>query len=117
MEGGGNGDFDAVYVWEIIDALGPTSVYKVGLTSWKLGETRIKQVAGQGVDYRLLGLCRTSKGDARIFEDFILCLGNPFTDVPDTFDGRTELRTFSPEAIGTIHHLLGVKEESLKATP
>lgn len=107
MEPASWSDYDAVYVYEIGDALGWTGLHKTGLTSWKLGDERIKNTnRANGTDYRIVALIRTTKGDAPKIEKAILDSGEPFTDLPDTFvDGRTEVRRFGPRAIETINQL------------
>ena len=100
-------DADAVYVYEIRDDLGWTAIYKVGLTSWKNYDERIRRSNRKNdSEYRVLFLLRTTAGDARKIEQAILDSGTPFTDLPDRFvDGTSEFRKFGPRAMETIKQM------------
>lgn len=105
-------DNDAIYVFELRDDLGWTGIYKTGLTSWRLGDERIRVGNHRnGTDYRIVALIRTTKGDARNIEKAILDSGEPVTDLPETFvDGRTEVRRFGPRSMATINQLKAIAE-------
>lgn len=112
-------DNDAIYVWEwVVDGEG-TGVYKGGLTSWKLGDQRIKDCArDNGMDYRLVFLLRTGEQQARAIEQALLDSGHE-VEMPETcIEGRTEFRRFHPDsrAMATINQLAAIAEGKPIAT-
>jgi hypothetical protein len=80
-------DYDCVYIWK---ACGFSDLYKIGISSQRLGEKRIHQVAGKyGFDVEVVYLKNTS--DALRLEAEMLKLGKP-SDVLMKKDGFSEFR-------------------------
>ena len=107
-------DNDALYLWEWVEDGKGVGIYKPGVTSWRLGDQRIREVATvNGLDYRLIALCETSEGDALMFEKALLDMGEK-PALPDHItDGRTEFRIYSDEELEFIYQLMGVEEHAL----
>lgn len=106
-------DYNAIYVWEWVIDGEPAGVYKVGVTSWKCGDARIRRCARKaGLDYRIVFLLKTGEQQARAIEQLLLASGHP-VDMPDhVVDGRTEFRYFHPDskAMETIKQLQAIAE-------
>lgn len=93
-----SGDADSIYIWEAKEQyFKGRPVYKLGVTSERLGMRRIKEVAkAQGFDYELIILAKV-KGETFYLEQLLLSFGdNPlFIDG----DGKTEFRALSEEEL------------------
>lgn len=91
---------DAIYIWRRVGAFyNNNPVYKIGVTSTRLGEWRIKLCAMKaGCEYELI-CCEPVVGKATNIEKKLLILGeNPgYTG----FDGCTEFRALSDAALYT----------------
>lgn len=87
-------DADAVYIWKVI---GFNDVYKVGITSAKLGSTRIDQVAKEsGLKAEIVILAKVD--NAYPIEAKLLDIGHPYKW--DTyFNGSTEFRVLTQEEL------------------
>jgi hypothetical protein len=72
-------DYDAVYIWEVIGLkYHGKQVYKIGQTSARLGDDRIKAVAREiNRDYKILRLFHTDTGKALAIEKQLLTYGEP----------------------------------------
>ena len=116
MESVSGHDSDALYFWEWIDQGKSTGIYKVGVTSHRLDDKRIKQCASaNGIDYRLIALCQTSEQDAMAFESVLLDMGDT-VPLPDHIkDGRSEFRIYNDEELQIIYQLMGVEVQLEKA--
>ncbi len=84
-------DNDCVYVWEVVGHYGlcGSKIYKIGVTSWRLGHRRINKVAAElGAEAKIIRRVKVDNGLA--FEKELLTYGYDagFTDV----DGYTEFR-------------------------
>lgn len=96
------GDFDAVYIWKLKDF---GDVYKVGVTSHRLQDKRIRfvsQMSGYDVDYYFV----VKSDKACQIESEMLSLGKPFHGVD--CNGMTEFREFTPEEFDMCLSLMGV---------
>ena len=91
-------DNDAIYIWRAVGVFhNGLPVYKVGVTSWRLGNQRIEQVAKEtGMQPDIIFVERTSC-KASVVEKKLLHLGEPcgFTG----FNGASEFRAMSPAAL------------------
>lgn len=91
-------DDDAVYVWRAVGQFfNGIPVYKIGVTSARLGTRRIEQVASDaGFDYELI-CCERVQGKATDIEKKLHILGeNPnYLDI----NGCTEFRALSDSAL------------------
>lgn len=114
MHMGGLSDYDAIYFWEWMEDGVGTGIYKAGVTSSRLGETRIKECANKNkIDYRLIALCETDEGGALEIEKALLEMGETVA-LPDHIkDGRTEFRIYNDEELAFIQELLTGKQEAL----
>jgi len=99
-------DSDAIYIWSPV---GMGDVFKVGISSLRLADHRVKVVARSGdLD---VGFCTIRHcPDARILERKILAIGTPH-EWPSSFDGSREFRCFNPEEIDAAFLLLQPYEE------
>jgi hypothetical protein len=90
-------DNDVIYVWNIPN----TNIYKIGVTSEKLGDSRIKYVAKvMGVDYKILSMKKVEKATTIETE-----LHNTYTILPTTLpkaDGHTEFRVLTQSDVNEI---------------
>lgn len=87
-----NQDCDVVYLWQ----LGDSSIYKLGITSERLGLSRIKAVAkARGVPYTLVTY--TKVANARGTEAYLLSKLTKYRHITkDKLDGYTELLELTP---------------------
>jgi len=85
-------DADVVYLWQVDNS----DIFKIGVTSHRLGEQRIRQVAH--VNNQTPTIVRlTACDDARIVEQTLLTFGtNPQLDV---VDGKTEYRRLTDDEL------------------
>jgi len=96
-------DNDCFYVWHAEGVLfNGLPVYKVGLTSCRLGKRRMQEVAlGFGVTPVLI--LRVSTPEAVELEAFALALGaNPKLGKSTTSSGHTEFRAYTPSELERI---------------
>ena len=106
-EGHGGTDNNAIYIWA---AIGQTynldQVYKIGVTSARLGTERIKRCASAyGVEFEIL-TCTAVDCKATDLEKQLLVLGdNPgFTG----FDGATEMRSMNKSQLDAATKLISL---------
>ena len=95
-------DFDAVYLWKLKDM---GEVYKIGVTSHRLGDKRIKfvsRMSGYDVEYYLV----RKMDDAVSVESEMLKLGKPFLGVDCS--GATEFRQLDPQELNKCLRLMGI---------
>jgi hypothetical protein len=87
------GDNDTIYIWRVTGALHDGKpVYKIGITSARLGEERIKHVAKKHkVGYEIIIFAKTRVPAMRIEERIKRIGENPGY----TGDGATEFRAWS----------------------
>ena len=94
-------DSDMVYLWRIPN----TNICKIGVSSVRLGDARIRQVANRmGVDYEILTMCNVPNA----FEIEVE-LHNEYQIAPTTLpktDGHTEFRVLSDANINEITYYL-----------
>lgn len=91
-------DNDTIYIWRVVgEFFNGVPVYKIGVTSARLGTRRIEQVATDaGFDYELI-CCEQVQGKATDIEKKLHILGeNPGYK---TIDGYTEFRALSDSAL------------------
>jgi hypothetical protein len=89
MEDGSRSDNDAVYIWKV---QGKADLYKIGVTSQRLGETRIEQVSGaSGFAVEWIRIFEVESGTAAKVEAEMLACGG-LVDFDEPFDGSTEFR-------------------------
>jgi hypothetical protein len=97
---------DAVYLWSPV---GMEDVFKVGISSVRLADDRIRIVARAGgleVNFYTIRDC----ANARLLERQILSMGSPYA-WPHSFDGSTEFRYLKPDEIDAAFELLQPYEE------
>jgi len=85
-------------------------VFKVGVSSVRLADQRIRIVARAGnldVDFYTIRHCP----DARKVERKLLSIGRPY-EWPQVFSGCTEFRQFEPHEIDKAFALVQVYEEA-----
>jgi len=101
INGSGISDNNMVYVWRIPN----TNIYKIGVSSLKLRDYRIKAVANKmGIDYEIVGMYEVD--DAFEVEDE---LHNTYQIVPTTLpkkDGHTEFRILTESDVIEITYYL-----------
>ena len=100
-----------MYCWEVIDDLGATGIYKVGMTSHRCGDERIRSCANaSNLGHEIVFLLRTGEQQAKAIEQQLLASGHE-VEMPDhVVDGRTEFRRFGPQAMATINQLQAIAE-------
>ncbi len=97
MGKGLNGDNDAVYIWKTPETWNDKPLYKVGVTSARLGATRILQVASsKGWDIEVIVLAKII-GKATNIEKKLLSLGEDPKLIG--FNGATEIRAFDSDEL------------------
>ena len=96
-------DFDAVYLWKLRDF---GDVYKVGVTSHRLGDARIKFVSAMsGYDVEYYFVVKSDR--ACEIETQMLKLGRPFHGV--SCSGMTEFREFTPQELSQCLQMMGLE--------
>jgi hypothetical protein len=97
-------DNDAIYVWESVgETFNGKPVYKIGITSARLKDCRVKNVAKKsGRDAKIVIL--QSVKNARALETLL----HTFGDDPkfDKFDGSTEFRALSGSELARVLELI-----------
>lgn len=91
-------DNDTIYIWRALgQRFNGDPVYKIGVTSSRLGHDRIAQVAkGSGFEFELVCSEKVA-GKASAIETKLLCLGANPQYVG--FNGASEFRALSPSAL------------------
>ena len=91
-------DNDAIYIWRAVDQhYNGNPVYKIGVTSARLGTVRVEQVArAGGFEFELI-CCEKVQGKATALERKLHILGEDPKFVG--FDGCTEFRALSDSAL------------------
>lgn len=109
-------DNDAIYLWKVLGEFrNGVQVYKVGVTSVKRGDQRIREVAKtHGFDFEIEILAKTI-GKATDLEDQCLKLGTKLTDLEG--DGATEFRALTELELRQVKKLMlwGTEEDLLAA--
>lgn len=106
-------DNDTIYIWRALGQyFNGDPVYKIGVTSSRLGHDRINQVAkGSGFEFELVCSEKVA-GKASMIETKLLCLGaNPqYTG----FNGASEFRSLSPSALDAAIQIIQLALDKLK---
>jgi hypothetical protein len=91
-------DNDSIYIWRAVDMVSNgMPVYKIGVTSARLGRQRIEQVAAaSGIEAEVILLEKLST-KASVVEKKLLSLGSPVEI--GSFNGASEFRAMSPAAL------------------
>lgn len=109
-------DNDAIYLWKVIGEFrNGVQVYKVGITSARLGDQRIREVAKtHGFDFEIEILAKTI-GKATDLEGECLKIGTKLTDIIG--DGATEFRALTELELRQVKRLMlwGTEEDLLAA--
>ena len=117
VDGDGATDNDCVYIWQLKGErhMG-CKVYKVGITSHRLEDQRIKQVAkGFGVAYNIIKLAKVK--DARVIETKLLTLGYPVIGhYSGTYGGGTEIVAMTDYELALAIQLIEEGETAGKET-
>jgi hypothetical protein len=94
-------DNDAIYIWKAIGQyFNGEQVYKVGVTSSRLGDLRIKHVAKKiGIEYEIVTLRKVS-GSAQALESKLMDHG--FHPGYAGHDGATEFRAFTDSDLQSV---------------
>jgi hypothetical protein len=91
-------DNDAIYIWRAErEYFNGNPVYKIGITSWRLGQRRVNMVAKKAGFESSIIVFQKVPGKATDLENKLLALG----DDPKyaAFNGSTEFRALSPAAL------------------
>ena len=109
MVDGLGSDNDAIYIWRAVRmSYNGESVYKIGVTSARLGNRRIKDVAQEsGFDYELI-LCQPVQGKATELEKKLHLLGED--PKLSGFSGCTEFRALSDSALEAAVALISLNK-------
>lgn len=105
-------DNDTIYIWRAIGVhYNGNQVYKMGITSLRLGNKRIDLVARKaGMTCEII-LCQKVFGKATQLEKKLLCLGeNPKLN---KFDGSTEFRALDDIQLQSALALIGSQRDDL----
>ena len=87
---------DCVYLWSVKEELG---LYKVGITSEKMGEYRIHQVAREAnVTPQIVFLCNVGYEAAKKIENSMKKIGKPYK-FSKKFYGYSEFRYMTPDEV------------------
>lgn len=90
------GTRDCVYLWSVVDEPG---LYKVGITSKRMGTYRIQQVAKEAkVTPELVMLCEVGYEQAKVIEREMKSMGTPYK-FQSKFYGHTEFRYLTPDEV------------------
>lgn len=102
MEEGSVSDKDVIYIWEAVnESYNGKRVFKIGVTSSRLGEQRIQEVAKKaGMEVRIILMRWLGRWYVPDLERYLLTFGeNPKLDIKD---GRTEFRALTEEELQVI---------------
>ncbi len=103
VKGNFQSDNDALYVWNVVG----TNIYKIGVTSVRLGVCRIVEVANSiGAEYKILKLIGVE--DATTLEKTLLSFGKPVEWGDKHFSGMSEFRYLGNDDVEVITSLLAV---------
>lgn len=100
-------DYDCVYMWA---PAGFPDVFKVGVTSMRLGDARIREVASRG-GLQVESVVTANVTDARKIEAKLLSLGQSFC-FGRVFTGSTEFRFYLPEALEQCMDIMRFSDSS-----
>ncbi len=90
-------DNDSVYIWEVVDENHPNT-YKIGITSQRLGDHRIKEVSDRsGLNNKIIIHSDVTDNTARELEDKLLLFGEPAN--LSGFGGSTEFRVINKKEL------------------
>jgi len=105
MERAGGTDNDAIYIWRAIgETFNGMSIYKIGLTSARLGARRIEQVCQAGNMQADIIILAQVSGRASQLELQLLTIG---TDPGfSSFDGSSEFRAMTDEQLAQAVRLV-----------
>lgn len=88
---------DCIYLWAVSDEPG---LYKFGVTSYAMGDFRIRQVAKEAsVTPSIIMLERVGFEGAKLLERQMKHIGTPYR-FAKKFYGHTEFRYMTPEQVG-----------------
>jgi hypothetical protein len=98
IDGAGSSDNDAIYIWRAVGMrFNGEKVYKIGVTSARLGNRRIKLVSrNSGIKCEMI-VCQPIKCKATTLEKQLLILG--VSPEYTGFDGCTEFRALTTSAL------------------
>jgi len=116
MERAGGTDNDAIYIWRAIgETFNGMSIYKIGLTSARLGTQRIEQVCRRGDMQAEIIILAQVTGLASQLEAQLLTIGtNPGFS---SFNGSSEFRAMTDEQLAQAVRLVSeAAQETLKET-
>ena len=106
-------DSNAIYVWRVNN----TSIYKIGITSMRLGDSRIKEVARDatktsGVTITPTIMLRAEATNALELEKYLHTLYTALpTGMPENMDGRTEFRVLEDSEVQNIINYINNHKE------
>ena len=112
MESGlGSGDNDTVYMWRAANEwFNGKPVYKIGVTSWRLGDKRIQQVArDSGFHPNLCFRIQVAPGTATEIEAELLATFGEQVNY-EKFNGSSEFRAFTVDEAVEIGNLVKAHE-------
>ena len=102
MEWNSQSDNNVIYIWKVI---GLDNVYKIGVTSSRLGSIRIEEVAkGGGLQYTIK-IMASVVGKATDIETKLLSMGIKYT-FTQSFNGCTEFRTLTDQELYTALEII-----------
>ncbi len=102
MEWNSQSDNNVIYIWKVI---GLDNVYKIGVTSSRLGSIRIEEVAkGGGLQYDIKVIAAVV-GKATDIETRLLSIGTKYT-FTQSFNGCTEFRTLTDQELYTALEII-----------
>ena len=102
MEWNSQSDNNVIYIWKVI---GLDNVYKIGVTSSRLGSIRIEEVAkGGGLQYDIKVIASVV-GKATDIETRLLSIGTKYT-FTQSFNGCTEFRTLTDQELYTVLEII-----------
>ena len=114
MERAGGTDNDAVYIWKAIGQFyNGNQVYKIGVTSARLGEIRVLQCANQADFDAEIVILANVDGKATEVEKYLLAIGADPKYVG--FNGASEFRAMTDEQLAQAVRLVSeATQETLK---
>lgn len=106
---GNKSDNDAIYIWKVV---GLEDVYKIGVTSKRLGTERIEHVAQKaGLDYDIITLMHIDS--ASDLETLLLSKTTKYV-FDYKFDGSTEFRVINKEELHLILQMIELNRKAVK---
>lgn len=97
------GDADVLYIWQAVGLTqGDRKVYKVGITSDRLGDRRIAEVASAArlTPRTIIRRCM-GRWNTLTLEDHLLTFGEPM-EFAEPFNGSTEFRALTDEELAAM---------------